>query len=470
MEKTFLFYDLETTGLNKAFDQILQFAAIRTDLSLNELERYEINVQLAPDVIPSPTALLIHRIPFSEMLSGEIEPTAITKIHALLNTPGTISLGYNTLNFDDEFLRFSFYRNLLSPYTHQFEQGCGRADLYPMIVFYYLYKNDLLQWPAQKEKISLKLEHLNAANQLTTGQAHQALSDVETTIALAKRCQQDAAMWDYLLQLFDKNKTMQQLSKLALHTTALLIDPALGAAQNFQCPVLLLGTHHHYANKIVWLRLDNISFETIATDKNPEATWAYYCKPGQDHFILPLTERYQKLSAAQQSMQQQNLNFIQQHPEFLTAISEYYLNFTYPIIPHLDSAAALYDIPFPNFLEKKLCAEFHQAAPADKAAILPKLTNPTLQELAIRLMGRFYPQHLPTQYQSIYAEYLQRSYYSDPRHPLLDYRGHSKLTAQSALQEIEALQKKSLSAADQLLLADLNHYLTEQCSHDFSFS
>jgi len=42
MKKTYLFYDTETTGLNKSFDQVLQFAAIRTDLDLNEIERHEL--------------------------------------------------------------------------------------------------------------------------------------------------------------------------------------------------------------------------------------------------------------------------------------------------------------------------------------------------------------------------------------------------------------------------------------------
>ncbi len=121
---TYLFYDLETTGLNRAFDQVLQFSSIRTDLAFNELERHSINVSLRRDVIPSPEAMIVHGIDFTAVDGGLPELEAITEIHRLLNRPGTISLGYNTLGFDDEFLRFSFYRNLLPPYTHQFHQGC----------------------------------------------------------------------------------------------------------------------------------------------------------------------------------------------------------------------------------------------------------------------------------------------------------------------------------------------------------
>jgi exodeoxyribonuclease I len=60
---TYLFYDLETTGLNRAFDQVLQFAAIRTDMSFNEIDRHEIRIKLRPDVIISPYAIITHRIP-----------------------------------------------------------------------------------------------------------------------------------------------------------------------------------------------------------------------------------------------------------------------------------------------------------------------------------------------------------------------------------------------------------------------
>ncbi len=103
---TYLFYDLETTGLNPAFDQMLQFAAIRTDTTFKELERHEIRVRLRPDVIPSPGALLVTGVSILRAMEGASEYEAIRQIHALVNQQGTINLGYNSLNFDDQFLRF----------------------------------------------------------------------------------------------------------------------------------------------------------------------------------------------------------------------------------------------------------------------------------------------------------------------------------------------------------------------------
>ena len=136
MTITYLFYDLETTGLNKSFDQILQFAAVRTDTDFNELERHEFFVKLNPDVIPSPKAMITHNISFDQINSGIPEFEAISKIHKLMNEPETINLGYNSIEFDEEILRFSFYRNLFDPYTHQYNNFCKRMDILPITVMY----------------------------------------------------------------------------------------------------------------------------------------------------------------------------------------------------------------------------------------------------------------------------------------------------------------------------------------------
>ena len=134
--KTYLFYDIETSGLNHAFDQILTFACIRCDLNLNEIDRQTITIRLRKDIVPSPGAFLTHGLTPDELKLGISEYKAALKIYKILNRPGTISLGYNSLGFDDEFLRFTFYRNLLDPYTHQYSNGCCRMDVMPITVIF----------------------------------------------------------------------------------------------------------------------------------------------------------------------------------------------------------------------------------------------------------------------------------------------------------------------------------------------
>lgn len=263
--QTYLFYDLETTGLNKAFDQVLQFAAIRTTLELKELERYEINIKLNPDIIPSPYALITHHIGLQPVDGAISEWAALKQIHQYLNQPGTISLGYNTLGFDDEFLRFSFHRNLLSPYTHQFANQCSRMDLYPIAVMYYLFKSNILTWPKIDGKTSFKLDQLSLMNQLAVGRAHNAMVDVEATLALAQLFFQEKEMWNYLKDFFNKKIEQERLRPLSNNNLALLVDGRL-AHQGYQSVAVYLGQHNYYKNQTLWLLLDTSKFTQITRD------------------------------------------------------------------------------------------------------------------------------------------------------------------------------------------------------------
>ena len=58
----YVFYDTETTDISTAFAQILQFAAIKTDDDLNEIDRFQIRCRLLPHVVPAPKALLVTKI------------------------------------------------------------------------------------------------------------------------------------------------------------------------------------------------------------------------------------------------------------------------------------------------------------------------------------------------------------------------------------------------------------------------
>ena len=114
-EKNFIFYDLETSGLSKQFDQILQFGAILTDSELKEIDRLEVRCRLQTHIIPSPRALQVTRVsPLS--LIDERLPThyqAIRKIYKKLSSwSPAIFFGYNSISFDEEFLRQAFYQTL----------------------------------------------------------------------------------------------------------------------------------------------------------------------------------------------------------------------------------------------------------------------------------------------------------------------------------------------------------------------
>jgi exodeoxyribonuclease-1 len=128
---SFLFYDLETFGTDPRRSRIAQFAAVRTDAELREIEKaHDFLVRPADDLLPSPMATLITGIaPQHALREGLCEADAFARIHEAMATPGTCSLGYNSLRFDDEFVRHGLFRNFHDPYEREWRGGNSRWDL-----------------------------------------------------------------------------------------------------------------------------------------------------------------------------------------------------------------------------------------------------------------------------------------------------------------------------------------------------
>lgn len=462
MQNSYLFYDIETSGLNKCFDQVLQFAAIRTDLEFNEIERHEILVKLKPDTIPSPQAILVHQLPFEQLKTGMCEYEAMREIHRLFNTPGTITVGYNTLGFDDEFLRFSFYRNLLTPYTHQYANNCRRMDLYPITTMYYLFKPEGITWPKIAEKPTLKLEHLSAHNKLANGKAHEAMTDVEATLMLVRLLQKEREMWSYLCGYFDKKTDLERLAKLAFafdkYPQALLVDGSFGTEKFYQCPVLGLGMHNHYKNQSLWLQLDSPCLAETSLASSHQAAFVYRKRFGEQPLLLPLNKRFDKyLSDERRQLVVENVSWIQKNLEHFSAIVHYHKEYKYPEVPNLDVDAALYQNGFIKDTELQLCNRFHAANLSEKVELIKRFTNTQLRMQAIRVLGRNYPEVLSDAFRQEFVNYLQKIKSGGA---IVDYRNSAHTTPEEALAEIKQLQKtENLASLQFKLLEELSRYI-----------
>jgi exodeoxyribonuclease-1 len=469
MKKTYLFYDIETTGLNKAFDQILQFAAIRTDRQLNEIERYTLTIKLRPDVIPSPGAMITNRLSVADLASGLCEFEGIRQIHELMNQRETISLGYNSLGFDDEFLRFSFHRNLLPPYTHQFQNGCRRMDLLPIAVMFWLYKRNVISWPHIHSKPSLKLEHIRDANQLASGPAHDATVDVAATVELARRFFKSRKMWTYLMGYFDKETDAHRIadipaafqSALGEHRKALMVGSEYGPQQMYQIPVLSIGNSIPYSNQTLWLRLDLPELRKTKADAIDESTWIVRKRYGEPGILLPPNQRYLKfLSDERRAVVAENLNWLQSNPLKLQQIINYHREYTYPFIPNLDPDAALYQIGFFSRSDEKLFKEFHTAPLDKKEAIANRLKSQDARMLAVRLLCRNYPQRISPDLAAEFEAYLRRINPIREDEAIVDYRREPRMTPSAALAQIRHFKQSGKLDNNQMkLLDDLKDYI-----------
>ena len=466
--QTYLFYDIETTGLNKAFDQVLQFAAIRTDLQLQEIERYEWKVKLNPDVIPSPQAMLTHRISLATIEQGISEYDAIRKIHKIMNEPGTISIGYNTLGFDDEFLRFTFFRNLLPPYTHQYVNRCARVDLYPIAIMYHLFKRDVLTWPVVDSETKLKLELINIANNLVQGRAHDAMVDVEITIAVAKRFMAETEMWKYVTNNFNKEIDESRHVTLPIglaslygnHPEGLMILGRIGAAQYYQAPVILLGNHVTY-KKQVWLRLDTDMITHATAENIADTTRVYLKKLGEPGFVLPHKERFLSyLTSERRTLAENNKTWLDQNPQIFKLIIEYHRSFLYRLEPATDVDASLYNSSFWTNEENAFCQRFHLAPPDEKVSMLATLHNPQLKKLASRLIGRNFPELQTDDIKAEFAEYLRKVHSDGALDNVVDFKGHLRLNPYAALAEIKTIREKTTLDPEQIeLMNQLERFL-----------
>jgi exodeoxyribonuclease-1 len=236
---TFFFYDLETSGFNPRSARIMQFAGQRTDLSLKPIgEPVNVLIKLTPDVLPEPDAIMVTGITPQQTIADGISEAAFLKLfYQEVALPGTIFTGFNSVRFDDEFMRFLQYRNFCDAYEWQWQDGKSRWDILDVVRMTRALRPDGIEWPfAPDGKPANRLEFLTKVNKLDHFAAHDALSDVQATIAVAALLQtKHPELFDYLLTMREKKKvaelvqqgkpfvyTSSHYSSSVLHTTAVV--------------------------------------------------------------------------------------------------------------------------------------------------------------------------------------------------------------------------------------------------------
>ena len=251
---TFLWHDYETFGLNPRRDRPAQFAGIRTDAELNVIgEPLMLYCQPANDYLPDPVSCVLTGItPQHCLAEGVPEHVFAAQIEQALALPGTIGVGYNTIRFDDEVTRHLFWRNLIDPYGREWQNDCGRWDLLDVVRMAYALRPEGIEWPLKEDgKPSFKLEDLARTNGLMHEAAHDALSDVRATIALARRVRTaQPKLFDFCLGLHKKARV---LAELGLPATAQMSRPFLHVSGMFPpergCLAIMFPLATHPANK-----------------------------------------------------------------------------------------------------------------------------------------------------------------------------------------------------------------------------
>ncbi|WP_343192574.1 exodeoxyribonuclease I [Buchnera aphidicola (Taiwanaphis decaspermi)] len=272
-KSTFLFYDYETFGTNPCKDKIAQFASIRTDKNFNIIEKPVVLYCKIPEYyIPNPDSILITGIlPTYVNYHGLNESEFSKNIYNIMKKPNTCIVGYNNINFDDEFTRNIFYRNFIDPYEWSWRKNNSRWDILNLVIACYVLRPFKIKWFIKKNKqVSLKLAHLIKINNLNFNQPHDALNDVYSTISIAKLINnKQKKLFSFFFNYRKKRKLVELIN--IFYMTPLIHISTLYNKSKYMSIILPVIWHKYYTNSLIYFNLnENIKnfFEICEKYKN----------------------------------------------------------------------------------------------------------------------------------------------------------------------------------------------------------
>jgi len=477
---SFYWHDYETFGRDAALDRAVQFAGIRTDAELNEIgEPLDILCQQPEDYLPHAGALMVHGItPQRANAEGLPEPRFMARIHAELATPGTCGVGYNTLRFDDEFTRFSLYRNFYDPYEREFRNGNSRWDLIDVMRLARLLRPEGIRWPDLEGKPSFKLEQLAAANGLLHEKAHDALSDVRATIALARLLRAaQPKLFEWALNARDKAWVLQQLPvrdpKPVLH-----VSSRFPAEQGCGALVLPIAMHPVNRNSVIVCNLTLDPSPLIELDAARISEFMYTrtedLPPGMGRIPLKeikankcpmlapatmLTPAIAERVGIDLEACERNAARLLAAPGLPAKLREVY---AIPREPgaQRDPEAALYE----GFLDDRDKALFPAVRAAGETELRERrflFRDPRLTTLFFRYRARNFPGSLSAEERVEWQEHLEQRRHGAPQHGVLDCLGFM-----AAIEEARA--KHAGDTARSRLLDELAAWGAQTCGRSLT--
>jgi len=254
MANSIYWYDYETFGIDPRHDRLAQFAGLRTDEELNVIgDPLVMYCKPADDMLPDPVACMITGItPQKALADGLIEAEFIAAIHQEFSRPNTCVAGYNNIRFDDEFTRHTLYRNFYNAYSHEWQHGNSRWDIIDMVRLTRALRPDGIEWPVDDNgKASNRLELLTKVNNISHEAAHDAMSDVYATIAIARLIREkQPRLYDYVYTHRRKD-AVSKLFNLRTHEALLHVSAKYSMARNSIAMVMPICQHPVNKNGVI---------------------------------------------------------------------------------------------------------------------------------------------------------------------------------------------------------------------------
>ncbi|RMG56381.1 MAG: exodeoxyribonuclease I [Gammaproteobacteria bacterium] len=439
MTDSYFWHDYETFGANPRIDRPAQFAGIRTTLDFEPVEDpVVLYCRPAPDMLPHPEACLITGItPQVAEQQGVIESEFFGAIEAQFTRPGTCIVGYNNIRFDDEVTRFGFFRNFIDPYAWHWQNGNSRWDIIDLVRLTYALRPDGIEWPERPGEPgvpSFRLEDLAAANGLLHEQAHDALSDVHATIALARLIREkQPRLFSWVWNNRDRQWVLDQLDPENP-------QPLLHASSRFP-------SRHGGTSMVVPIMRD---------PNNRNATWVYDLRQNPEAFLgLGPEELLERLYGSREQLEAEgkerlpvkqvhanrapvlapvntldsasetrigldktramaHFEFLQRHPELVLALREA-LQQQREWPGEDDPEPTLYSGPFFSDNDKREIARVRRSTPEQLAQETFVFEDRRLDELLLRYRARNWPETLNEAERAQWEEWRHHRL-NDPRY------------------------------------------------------
>ena len=456
-------YDVETTGLAKRFDQIVLFAAVLTDSDLNVKDRIELGCRLMPHVIPSPKAMQVTGLRIEQLLDASLPShyEMVAEIRRILESwSSALFLGFNSLSFDEEFLRQAFYLCLHNPFLTN-TKGNARADVLNLCRMTAALRPDVIR-PATDEngREIFRLKPLAEANGIAVPMSHSALADASTTLALCQSIKDRAPdIWSQFLR-FSKKATVESF---VTDQGAFVVSETIGNRHRARV-VTRIGRHAEQQARHYCLDLstdldalremsDGELVNLCSGSERPVVTvranaaptlWALYEAP-QEH-LAPFENEAEILDRVER---------IREDRDFLERLRNAAQSAEpdYPLSPHLEEQ--IYGHPFSSRHDEDLMQEFHAASWEQRAALAQEFSDARYRRVALRLVYFERPDLLAIERQTAFTDAIRKRLMAAPD---ADVPWRS---IPAAKREVEALLESDLQGVEEVSQRRYLDYLEE---------
>lgn len=432
---SFLWYDYETTGTDPRRDRPVQFAAVRTDLDLNIVEDpIDILCQPGADVIPDPFAVLLTGIsPMKALADGLTEVDFSARIHQAMMVPGTCTLGYNSIRFDDEVSRFLFWRNLIDPYEREWKSGNSRWDLLDVARMCWALRPDGIQWPVGEDgRSSFRLELLTQANGIGHQKAHDAVSDVIATIEFARLIRQNQPkLFEYALTLRNKKRVQAMLDMLQ-RQPVLHISGRFPVEKGCMGVVVPMAGLPGNANGVICINLDISPDDWAALSAEDIRTRLYttsadlaeqglvrppikviHCN--KSPMVAPLSmldSHVEQRFGINRNQLSQHYEMLGKYPELAQKLADVFARDDIQNQQFTDPEIALYD-GFVSGPDRQRLNQIAHSQPFSIDLSMLGFQDKRLPELVKRYWCRNWPDRIPTEWQQYWAEFCSSRLHSE---------------------------------------------------------